>query len=131
MSSGPIEIKTDGAPKPLGPYSQAVKAGNTIYCSGNIAIDPKTNEIVGNGNVKEETQQVLKNMDAVLTQAGATASNVVRCTVFLDDLSDFADINEIYQEYFKECPVPPSRSCVEVSALPKNVKIEIDCIAVL
>jgi len=62
---------------------------------------------------------------------GATASNVVRCTVFLDDLSDFADINEIYQEYFKECPVPPSRSCVEVSALPKNVKIEIDCIAVL
>jgi reactive intermediate/imine deaminase len=84
------EIKTDDAPDPLGPYSQAVLAGNTIYCSGNIAIDPKTNELLEcNGDVKVETRQVLKNMDAVLKKAGATASNVVRCTVFLDDLSNF------------------------------------------
>ena len=95
------EIRTDDAPNPLGPYSQAVLAGNTIYCSGNIAIDPKTNELVEcNGDVKEETRQVLKNMDAVLKKAGATASNVVRCTVFLDDLSNFVSfciyINTIY-----------------------------------
>ena len=92
MTSKNIEVRTEEAPDPLGPYSQAVLAGNTLYCSGNIAIDPKTGEIVGDGDVKEETRQVLKNMDAVLKKGGASASNVVRCTVFLDDLKNFVSI---------------------------------------
>lgn len=166
MTSKNIEVRTDDAPDPLGPYSQAVLAGNTLYCSGNIAIDPKTGEIVGDGDVQEETRQVLKNMDAVLKKGGASAENVVRCTVFLDDLQNFvsffvssnknrekgfichillrpslnicyqlllcqAAVNEIYQEYFKDSPVAPSRSCVQAAALPKGVQVEIDCIAVL
>lgn len=131
MTSKNVEVRTDDAPDPLGPYSQAVLAGNTLYCSGNIAIDPKTSEIVGGGDVQEETRQVLKNMDAVLKEGGASASNVVRCTVFLDDLKNFAAVNEIYQEYFKDSPVAPSRSCVQAAALPKGVQVEIDCIAVI
>mmetsp|Transcript_33703 Transcript_33703/g.79480 ORF Transcript_33703/g.79480 Transcript_33703/m.79480 type:complete len:167 (+) Transcript_33703:82-582(+) len=131
MSSKNIEIKTEEAPDPLGPYSQAVLAGDTLYCSGNIAIDPETGEIVGNGDVQEETKQVLKNMDAVLRKAGASPANVVRCTVFLDDLKNFAAVNEIYADYFKDSPVAPSRSCVQAAALPKGVQVEIDCIAVL
>ena len=89
MAQNNIEIRTENAPDPLGPYSQAVLAGNTLYCSGNIAIDPQTGEVVGYGDVQEETRQVLKNMDAVLQKAGASPSNVVRCTVFLDDLQNF------------------------------------------
>ena len=92
MTSKNIEVRTDDAPDPLGPYSQAVLAGNTLYCSGNIAIDPKTGEIVGDGDVQEETRQVLKNMDAVLKEGGASASNVVRCTVFLDNLENFVSV---------------------------------------
>jgi reactive intermediate/imine deaminase len=89
MAPKNIEIITEDAPDPLGPYSQAVLAGNTLYCSGNIAIDPKTGEIVGDGDVQEETRQVLKNMNAVLAKAGASPANVVRCTVFLDNLQNF------------------------------------------
>ena len=89
MASKNIEIRTEQAPDPLGPYSQAVLAGDTLYCSGNIAIDPKTGNIVGEGDVQEETRQVLKNMDAVLQKAGVSPANVVRCTVFLDDLQNF------------------------------------------
>lgn len=126
-----IEIKTSDAPAPVGPYSQGVIAGSTIYCSGNIALDPQTGQLVGAGDVQEETKQVLKNMDAVLKEAGATAKNVVRCTVFLADLKDFVAVNEIYSEYFKDNVVAPSRSCVQVAALPKGVLVEIDCIAVL
>jgi 2-iminobutanoate/2-iminopropanoate deaminase len=125
------EIKTKDAPAPVGPYSQAVLAGSTLYCSGNIALDPATGEIVGNGDVQAETRQVLKNMDAVLKAAGATAASVVRCTVFLADLADFGKVNEIYAEYFKENAVAPSRSCIQAGALPKGALVEIDCIAVL
>ena len=89
MAPKTMEIRTSDAPDPLGPYSQAVLAGDTLYCSGNIAIDPKTGNIVGDGDVQEETRQVLKNMDAVLQKAGASPANVVRCTVFLDDLQNF------------------------------------------
>jgi len=131
MAPATIEVRTENAPDPLGPYSQAVLAGNTLYCSGNIAIDPKTGEIVGDGDVQEETRQVLKNMNAVLEKAGATPANVVRCTVFLDNLQNFAAVNEIYEEYFKDSPVAPSRSCVQAAALPKGVQVEIDCIAVI
>jgi 2-iminobutanoate/2-iminopropanoate deaminase len=126
-----IEIKTKDAPAPVGPYSQGVIAGSTIYCSGNIALDPQTGQVVGDGNVQEEAKQVLRNMDAVLKAAGATAKNVVRCTVFLADLKDFVAVNEIYGDYFKDNLVTPSRSCVQVAALPKGVLVEIDCIAVL
>jgi reactive intermediate/imine deaminase len=125
------EIKTKNAPDPVGPYSQAVLAGNTLYVSGNIALDLSTGQIVGDGNVQAETKQVLKNLDAVLKEAGASPQNVVRCTVFLADLTDFAAVNEVYADYFKDCPVAPSRSCVQVAALPKGVLVEIDCIAVL
>ncbi|KAG7353729.1 translation initiation inhibitor, yjgF family protein [Nitzschia inconspicua] len=125
------EIKTSSAPAPVGPYSQAVLAGSTLYVSGNIPLDPATGALVGNGDVQAETKQVLANMDAVLKEAGATPQQVVRCTVFLADLGDFAAVNEIYSEYFKDNAVPPSRSCVQVAALPKGVKVEIDCIAVL
>lgn len=131
MATKNIEIRTEDAPDPLGPYSQAVLAGNTLYCSGNIAIDPKTGEIVGDGDVQEETRQVLKNMNAVLEKAGASPSNVVRCTVFLDNLENFAAVNKIYAEYFKDSAVAPSRSCVQAAALPKGVQVEIDCIAVI
>jgi reactive intermediate/imine deaminase len=89
MAPNNIEVRTENAPDPLGPYSQAVLAGKTLYCSGNIAIDPKTGEIVGDGDVQEETRQVLKNMNAVLEKAGASPANVVRCTVFLDNLQNF------------------------------------------
>jgi 2-iminobutanoate/2-iminopropanoate deaminase len=131
MSSPITEIKTSNAPAPVGPYSQAVLAGSTLYVSGNIALDPKTGGIVGGGDVQAEARQVLKNMDAVLKEAGASPKNVVRCTVFLADLKDFAVVNEVYSDYFKECTVAPSRSCVQVAALPKGVLVEIDCIAVL
>lgn len=125
------EIKTSKAPTPVGPYSQAVKAGSTLYVSGNIPLDPKTGDIVGGGDVQAETRQVLSNLDAVLKEAGAAPQNVVRCTVFLVDLKDFTAVNEVYADYFKDCPVAPSRSCVQVAALPKGVLVEIDCIAVL
>jgi 2-iminobutanoate/2-iminopropanoate deaminase len=125
------EIKTSNSPAPLGPYSQAVLSGRTLYCSGQIALDPTTGEFVGGGDVEKETRQALKNMDAVLKEAGASAANVVRCTVFLFDLNDFAKVNEIYADYFKDSTVAPSRSCVQVAALPKGALVEIDCIAVL
>jgi 2-iminobutanoate/2-iminopropanoate deaminase len=125
------EVKTSNAPAPVGPYSQAVLAGSTLYVSGNIALDPQTGQIVGGGDVQAETKQVLQNLDAVLKEAGATPQQVVRCTVFLADLGDFSAVNEIYADYFKDNAVAPSRSCVQVAALPKGVKVEIDCIAEL
>eukprot|EP00980_Cylindrotheca_fusiformis_P002231 scaffold517_cov119-Cylindrotheca_fusiformis.AAC.14 len=125
------EIQTSDAPAPVGPYSQAVLAGGTLYCSGSIALNPATGGFVGGGNVQEEAKQCLKNMDAILKASGASAKNVVRCTVFLADLGDFAKVNEIYSDYFKDNTVAPSRSCVQAAALPKGALVEIDCIAVL
>ncbi|KAL3945794.1 MAG: hypothetical protein SGBAC_000066 [Bacillariaceae sp.] len=134
------EIQTNDAPAPVGPYSQAVLAGSTLYCSGSIALDPITGEFVGEGNVQEEARQCLKNMDAILREAGASAANVVRCKfsapcayvlcsgiALLNDLK----VNEIYSEYFKGNAVAPSRSCVQAAALPKGALVEIDCIAEL
>ena len=125
------EVKTSDAPAPVGPYSQAVLAGSTLYVSGNIPLDPKTGDMVGGSNVQEQTKQIFKNLDAVLKAGGATPSNVVRCTVFLVDLGDFAAVNEIYADYFKDNDVTPSRSCVQVAALPKGALVEIDAIAAL
>ena len=124
--SKPIETKS--APKPVGPYNQAILVENWLYCSGQIALDPTTGEMVGEGNIQEETRQVLKNLIAVVKEAGGDTSNVIRTTIYLTDLNDFAKVNEIYAETFCSV-VSPARACVEVSKLPKEGKVEIDCIA--
>ena len=123
-------IKTSNAPEPVGPYNQAIKAGNFIYCSGQIAIDPLSNEIHCLGNIEKETTQVLKNLLAVLNAGGAKAEDVIKTTIYLTDLKNFQTVNNIYSEFF-DVETPPARACVEVSALPKGVLIEIDCIAYL
>ena len=129
MKSSAIEsIETKAAPKPVGPYTQAVLVENFLYCSGQIALDPSTGEMIGNGNIEEETIQVLKNLMAVVKAAGGKSSNVIKTTIYLTDLNDFAKVNEIYAETFSKT-VTPARACVEVSNLPKGGKIEIDCIA--
>ena len=129
MKSSVIEpIETKFAPKPVGPYNQAVLVENWLYCSGQIALDPLTGVMVGNGNIEEETTQVLKNLMAVVEAAGGKSSNVIRTTIYLTDLNDFAKVNAIYAEIFSET-VSPARACVEVSSLPKGGKVEIDCIA--
>jgi 2-iminobutanoate/2-iminopropanoate deaminase len=125
------EIQTDKAPAPVGPYSQAILVGTTLYCSGQIALDPSTGELVGGGDVQLEATQALKNLGEVLKEAGTDATRVVRCTVFLQDLSDFARANEVYSEFFKDNLVAPTRSCVQAAALPKGAQFEIDCIAEL
>lgn len=115
------------APAPIGPYSQAVKAGNTLYVSGQIALDADTGELI-NDNITEETHAVMKNLEAVLRQAGYGFGDVVKCTIFIKDMGQFATINEAYGQYFKSNP--PARETVEVSRLPKDVNVEISCIAV-
>ena len=129
MKSSAIEpIETNSAPKPVGPYNQAVLVENWLYCSGQIAIDPSTGVMIGNGNIEEETTQVLKNLMAVVEAAGGESSNVIRTTIYLTDLNDFAKVNAIYAETFGGS-ASPARACVEVSNLPKGGKIEVDCIA--
>ena len=123
-------VVTAAAPAPVGPYNQAVKAGGLLFCSGQIALDPATGEMVGSGDVEAETRQVLANLAAVLAAAGARPSQVVRTTVFLADLADFAKVNALYAEVFG-AGVSPARACVQVAALPKGGRVEIDCIAVL
>ena len=121
-------VITAAAPAPVGPYSQAVKAGGVLYCSGQIALDPQTGAMVGAGDVEAETRQVLSNLKAVLEAGGSSPGQVLRTTVFLADLGDFALVNGIYAEVFGE-GVSPARACVEVAALPKGARVEIDCIA--
>lgn len=121
-------IHTENAPAAIGPYSQAVKAGNLLFVSGQVPFIPETMEIV-EGDVKAQTAQSLKNLQAILKEAGADFSNVVKTTVFIKDMNEFAQINEVYAEYFGENK--PARACVEVARLPKDVKVEIELIAVL
>lgn len=121
-------VTTSDAPAPVGPYNQAVQAGGWLYCSGQIPLDPASGEMVGNGDVEAETRQVLRNLQAVLSAAGTDASKVVRTTVYLVDLADFQAVNAIYAEMFGE-GISPARACVQVAALPKGSKVEIDCIA--
>ena len=129
MSSTPLKaVITQEAPAPVGPYNQAVIAGGWLYCSGQIPLDPATGAMVGDGNVEAETRQVLSNLKAVLQEAGTDTSKVVRTTVFLVDLGDFQAVNAIYAEVFGD-GVSPARACVQVAALPKGSKVEIDCIA--
>ena len=129
MSSKGLEaVETKAAPAPVGPYNQAVKAGGMLFCSGQIPLDPMTGVMVGDGDVEAETRQVLSNLESVLKAAGCTPQQVVRTTVFLIDLADFARVNAIYAEMFGQ-GVAPARACVQVAALPKGAKVEIDCIA--
>ncbi|MCP9840215.1 Rid family detoxifying hydrolase [Synechococcus sp. J7-Johnson] len=123
-------VTTAAAPAPVGPYNQAVKAGGLLFCSGQIALDPATGVLVGDGDVEAETRQVLTNLQAVLSAAGCTAQQVVRTTVFLTDLADFARVNALYAQVFS-AGVSPARACVQVAALPKGALVEIDCIAML
>lgn len=120
-------IHTDNAPKALGPYSQAIKAGNMVFCSGQVPINPETNNFVS-GGIKEQTRQALLNAQNILRQAGLELSNVVKTTVFLSDMNDFVAMNEVYADFFS---MPyPARSAVAVKTLPKNALVEIECIAV-
>ena len=120
-------ISTEKAPKALGPYSQALKSGNLVFCSGQIPINPATNAIEAT-TIEEQTRQVISNLANVLETAGASLKNVVKTTVFIKDMNDFAALNAVHAEMFGE--TKPARSCVEVARLPKYVKVEIECIAV-
>ena len=121
-------ISTDKAPAAIGPYSQAVKCGNVIYTSGAIPVDPASGNVVA-GGAAQQAEQAIKNLAEVLKGAGAVLGNVVKTTVFIKDMNDFAVINEVYKKFFTDNY--PARSCVEVARLPKDVLIEIECIAVL
>jgi 2-iminobutanoate/2-iminopropanoate deaminase len=121
-------ILTDQAPAPIGPYSQAVKAGNTVYVSGQIPLSA-AGQLVGEGDVSAQTHQVLKNLTAVLAAAGLALTDVVKCSIFVKDLGNFATINQIYGTYFDEATAP-ARETVEVARLPRDVEVEISCIAV-
>lgn len=120
-------VHTDNAPKALGPYSQANVAGTMVFVSGQLALDPATGDFVP-GGVREQTEQVLKNMTAILEAAGAKLSDVTACTVYLKDMNDFAAMNEVYAKYFSENP--PTRAAIQVARLPKDGIVEISCIAV-
>lgn len=120
-------IFTNEAPAPIGPYSQAVKAGNTLYISGQIALDAESGELI-NENITEETHAVMKNLEAVLRKTGFGFDNVVKCSIFIKDMGQFGTINDAYGQYFKTNP--PARETVEVARLPKDVNVEISCIAV-
>lgn len=122
-------IFTDKAPAPIGPYSQAVLMGNTLYTSGQIALHPQTGELVMD-NIETETKQVMENMKAVLDAAGMTFENVLKATIFISNMDDFARINTVYGSYFNE-KTAPARETVQVAKLPKNVNVEISMIAVL
>ena len=121
-------VHTDSAPKAIGPYSQAIRANGLIFASGQIPLDPATMQIV-EGGIREQTERVLNNLAAVLEAAGSSLDRVVKTTVFLADLTDFAEMNETYGRFFGEAP--PARSTVEVSRLPRDVRVEIDVIALV
>jgi 2-iminobutanoate/2-iminopropanoate deaminase len=121
-------INSSNAPAPIGPYSQAVLVNNTLYVSGQVCFDPITGELV-NSDIISETHRVMKNIKAILEEAGTSFSNVVKCTIFVKDLNNFSAINGAYGEYFTSNP--PARETVEVSRLPRDVNVEISCIAVI
>lgn len=125
----PLEpVRSDGAPRAIGAYAQAVRAGDWLYCSGQIAIDPETGELVPGGAAKQ-TDRVMRNLAAVLEEAGASLERVVKTTVYLDDLDDFAEMNEVYGRHLGEHR--PARAAVEVAGLPRGAAVEIDAVAYL
>lgn len=117
---------TENAPAPIGPYSQAVESGGFLFCSGQIALDPKSGEVL-QGSVSEQTELVMKNVGAVLKQAGLGFENVIKTTIFLTDMADFPAVNEVYGRHLQD--QPPARSTVAVQGLPKGVKVEVEVIA--
>ena len=121
-------ITIKNAPEPVGPYSQAILQGDTLYSSGQIAIDPKTNSLILD-SIEKETHQVMKNIEAILDAAKMNWDNVIKCSIFLSDMNNFSEINEIYASYFANNY--PARETVEVACLPKNVNVEISFIAIL
>ncbi len=121
-------VQTDTAPAAIGPYSQAIKAGNLLFCSGQIPLDPKSMEMVGS-NAAEQTEQVMKNMTNLLEASGASLAQVARTTIFLASMADFAAVNEVSGRHFGDHR--PARACVAVKELPKGALVEIDCIAAL
>ncbi|WP_312699484.1 RidA family protein [Sedimentibacter sp.] len=122
-------VQTSNAPAAVGPYSQGIKAGNTIYVSGQLPINPATGELYTGDDIKEETRLSLMNVKAILEEAGASLKDVVKCTVFIKDMNQFGLINEMYSEVFGD--TKPARVCVEVARLPKDANVEIDAIAVV
>ena len=122
-------IFSPNAPAPVGPYSQAILANGILYVSGQIPIEPTTGAIIS-GDIKKETTQVMENLKAVLTAAGIGFQHVLKCTIFMTDMNDYADINSVYATYFDE-KTAPAREAVQVAALPKGVAVEISCIAVV
>lgn len=120
-------IYSDKAPQPIGAYSQAIEAGNLIFVSGQIAIDPATGKVIDSGDIKTETRQVMENIKAILKASGCEMNQIIKCSIFLTDLNMFAHVNAVYGEYFAKDA--PARETVQVSGLPKNVRIEISAIA--
>ncbi len=123
-------VSSDDAPKAIGPYSQAIRSsGDLLFCSGQIPLDPKTGEMVGGTDVRAQAKRVMQNLQAVLAAGGATFANVVKTTIYLKDLQDFAVVNEVYGSYFKDAP--PARATVQVAGLPRGALVEIDAVAAL
>lgn len=125
---GKLVISTPLAPAAIGPYSQAIRVGRTVYISGEIAIDPTTNQFMAGASIEDQTEQVLKNLSGILTAAGLRLDNVVATTVYLADLADFAKMNGVYAKYFTTAP--PARATTQVAGIPKGAKVEISAIAV-
>jgi len=121
-------VLTDKGPKPIGPYSQAVKSNGFLFASGQVALDPRTNEFIG-GDIRQQTERAMENLKAVVEAAGSNLHHVVKSTVFLKDMNDFAAMNEAYGKYFPAAP--PARSTVQVARLPKDALVEIEVIAAL
>ncbi|HMN51343.1 MAG TPA: RidA family protein [Xanthobacteraceae bacterium] len=128
QQGGKVVISTPNAPEAIGPYSQAIQVGNTLYLAGQVAIDPKTKKMMKDASIEEQTKQVLENLKAVLEAAGMTMDNVVSSSVFMQDLNDFKAMNGVYATYFTKAP--PARATVQVARLPLDAKIEISLIAV-
>ena len=120
-------VTTDRGPKPIGPYSQAIKANGFIYLSGQVALDPKSGEMVGS-DIRQQTERVLENIKGIVEAAGANLHHVIKTTVFLKDMNDFSAMNEVYARYFDVDP--PARSTIEAARLPRDVQVEIDAIAI-
>jgi 2-iminobutanoate/2-iminopropanoate deaminase len=122
-------VSTTDAPSAIGPYSQAIQVGNFLFVSGQIPINPATGQLIEETGIKAQTRRVLANVQAIVSAAGGSLENVVRTTVFLRDMNDFAEMNSVYAEYFQSAP--PARSTVQAARLPRDVAVEIDCIAVI
>jgi len=122
-------VNTDRGPKPIGPYSQAVKANGLLYLSGQVALDPKTNEMTGGSDIRQQTERVMENIKGILEAAGSNLHHVIKTTVFLKDMNEFPQMNEVYGRYFTAAP--PARSSVQVARLPKDALVEIEVVAVI